>query len=280
MTMEVVVEARTLAPRTAPTRRWSSDTLPPLRPSYPIVLLRPPYDERDLRSALPDLASAAAQPGCLVGVQISRPSVDPAALRALVTDLSKRAACPVVLLLQMPPEDGVLVAARLAPMRFRAVAPLGSGMRGTLRDSLTDPSTLAQGVVDWLQLRSIRLNPNQADLIQTIFAAAPRHEDLTTLLDHHRIPQSSARFRLKKRGLPSPTRWFQLARAIHAALLLQARPDQSVASVARQLGFADHSALAHLLRRSLHVTATELRGTLGWEWLLERWLRSNRILAR
>ena len=153
-------------------------------------------------------------------------------------------------------------------------------MQAVLRDSLTDPSTLAQGVVDWLQLRSIRLNPNQADLIQSIFAAAPRHDDLTSLLDRHGIPQSSARFRLKKRGLPSPTRWFQLARAIHAALRLQARPDQSVASVARQLGFADHSAFAHLLRRSLHVTANQIRGTLGWEWLLEHWLRSNRILVR
>src|SRR5690606_31837757 len=167
-------------PRIAPTRRWSSDTLPPLRPSHPIVLLRPPYDERDLRSALPDLATTAAQPGSLVGVQISRASVDPGALRALVTDLSKLVACPVVMLLQMSPEDGVLTAARLAPMRFRAVAPLGPGMQAVLRDSLTDPSTVAQGLVDWLQLRSIRRNPNQADLIQTIFAAAPRHEDLTS----------------------------------------------------------------------------------------------------
>lgn len=278
--MEVVVEAQTLAPRTASTRRWSSDTLPPLRPRYPIVLLRPPYEERDLRSALPDLGTAAAQPGSVIGVQISRPSVDPGALRELVVDLSKRAACPVVVLLQMSAEDGVLMAARLAPLRFRAVAPLGPGMQAILRDSLTDASMLAQNVIEWLQLRSIRLNPRQVHLVETIFAAAPRHEDLTALLDHHRIPQSSARFRLKKRGLPSPTRWFQLARAIHAALRLQARPDLSVATVARQLGFADHSALAHLLRRSLHVTANEIRGTLGWEWLLERWLRSSRIPVR
>ena len=280
MTMEVVVEAQAFAPRTAPSRRWNSDTLPPLRPSHPIVVLRPPYEERDLRSAFPDLDTATAQAGTVVGVQVSRPCVDPGALRALVIDLSKRVACPVVMLLQMSPEDALAAAARLAPMRFRAVAPLGPGMQAILRDSLTDSSMLAQGVVDWLQLRSIRLNPNQADLVETIFAAAPRHEDLSTLLDRHRIPQSSARFRLKKRGLPSPARWFQLARALHAALRLQARPDLSVATVARQLGFADHSALAHLLRRSLHGTAHEIRGTLGWEWLLERWLRSNHILVR
>jgi hypothetical protein len=53
-----------------------------------------------------------------------------------------------------------------------------------------------------------------------------------------------------------------------------------VATVARRLRFADHSALAHLLRRSLGVTSQEIRGTLGWEWLLDRWLRSSRTLKR
>src|SRR5690606_41499352 len=79
----------------------SAPATPPLPPlplhdalpisSYPIVLLRPPYEGRDLRSALPDLGTAAAQPGSVVGVQLSRSPVDPGALRALVIDLSKRA---------------------------------------------------------------------------------------------------------------------------------------------------------------------------------------------
>jgi AraC-like DNA-binding protein len=186
----------------------------------------------------------------------------------------------VVVLLKMEPDDAVLTATRLAPLRLRAVVSLGPGMQAILRDVLTDPITLARDVVDWLQLRPIRLNPNQAHLLDRIFAAAPHHADLTTLLEHFRIPQSSARFRLRKRGLPSPNRWFQVARAIHAALRLQARPDQGVATIARQLGFADHSALAHLLRRSINVTANEVRGTLGWEWLLDRWLRSGQTLVR
>lgn len=274
------MQAQAPALRTPPIRRWNSVTLPPLRSNYPIVLLRPPYEERDIRSALPELDRAIEQPGILVGVQISQPSIDPGALRALVTDLSMRTACPIILLLQMSASDGILAAGRLAPMRFRAIAPIGPAMQSILRDSLTDPSMLAQDVVSWLQLRSIRLNPNQAHIIHAVFAAAPLHADLTSLLDHYRISQSSARFRLKKRGLPSPTRWFQLARSIHAALRLQARSDQSVTAIARELGFADHSALAHLLRRSLNITANEIRGTLGWEWLLDRWLKSNRILVR
>src|SRR5690606_16863514 len=84
----------------------------------------------------------------------------------------------------------------------------------------------------------------------------------------------------RKRGLPSPSRWFQVARALHAALRIQARPDASMTAIALEMGFADHSALAHLLRRCLGVQAGMIRGTLGWEWLLQRWCISQRILPR
>ena len=262
-------------------RRWIPDSAPRLRPSDPIVLLRPPYAEQDLRPALPDISAMTVIPGSIVGVQITRPVVDPVPLLALTRDLSRRRPdCPVGVFLAMEPEDVVLTATRLAPLRFRAVVSVGPAMESVLRDVLTDPSTLASDVVDWLEQRSIRLNPNQANLLERILAEAADHADLTTLLGHCVIPSSSARFRLRKRGLPSPTQWFQLARALHAALRLQARPDVPLATLARQLGFVDHSALAHLLRRTLGVTSNEIRGTLGWEWLLHRWFTSRRLLAR
>lgn len=103
-------------------RRWNADSAPRLRATYPIVLLRPPYEERDLRSALPDIGAATIPPGSIVGVQISRPQVDPGTLRALVHDLSQRRPdCPVVVFLQMEAEEAVLTATRLAPLNFRAV---------------------------------------------------------------------------------------------------------------------------------------------------------------
>lgn len=278
---EEPVDTQVLPGRAVPTRRWISDPAPALPSNYPVVLLRPPYEERDLRPALPDLGKAVVAPGSIVGVRVSRSQVDVDALRALVRDFAQRSpACPVVVLLQMPAEEEGLAAARLASLRCRAVVRVGPELPAVLRDVLTDPAPLGRDVVDWLRLRPIRLNPNQADLLDRIFTEAPAHSDLTTLLDRHRIPPSTARFRIRKRGLPSPNRWFQAARAIHAALRLQAWPELSIASVARQLRFADHSALAHLLRRSLGVTSHEIRGTLGWEWLLDRWLNSSRTLMR
>lgn len=149
------------------------------------------------------------------------------------------------------------------------------GASWPLREALTDPAALPQSVVDWLRLRSVRLSPNLADLIERLVAEAPKHPDAGRLLEACRIPQATARWRLRKRGLPAPSRWFQAARALHAALRLQARPEASTMEIARQIGFADHSALIHLFRRSFGMGATEIRCTLGWEWLLDRWFHSH-----
>jgi AraC-like DNA-binding protein len=248
---------------------------------YPVFLIRPPYEQEDRRPALPNLSGQQLPPGTVIAVEVSRPESASGAIASVVRDLSQRCpSCAVVVLLRMSGEDGLVTAARLAPARLRAVVPVGPAMSSILRDALTDPSLLPRDAVEWLRQRSIRLNANQADLIEKIFAFGPHHDDVTTLLDEVGIPSSSARFRLRKRGLPCPGRWFQLARSVHAALQLQARPDLSITRLACQLGFADHSALAHLLRRTLAVTSNEIRGTLGWEWLLDRWLRSSRILVR
>lgn len=261
--------------------RWLPIPAAPRPISYPILLLRPPYEPRDLRTALPDFRAAEEVPGTVIGVQVHRPDPDVGALQTLIRDLSQRvASCPVVVLLQVPPEEGLLVTARLAPLWLRAVVPQGPLMRPILRDALTDLGTLPRNVIAWLRLRSVRLNPHVVDLLECFFTDAPEHPDLSRLLEAHRIPQSTARFRLRKKGLPTPSQWFQLARAIHAALRLQAEPDAPMAAVAQQMGFADHSALAHLLRRSLGVRAREIRGTLGWEWLLHHWLVSRGVRVR
>jgi hypothetical protein len=219
--------------------------------------------------------------GTIVGVQVHRPEIDIAALQVLIREQSQRSPfCPVVVLLQLPPEEGLVVASRLAPLRLRAVVPQGPLMGSILRDALTDRATLPRDVIAWLRLRSVRLNSHVADLLERLFTDAPAHATVASLLQTHRIPESTARFRLRKKSLPPPSQWFQLARALHAALRLQAEPDASMVVVARQMNFADHSALAHLLRRSLGVRAREIRSTWGWEWLLHRWLVSRGVLMR
>jgi hypothetical protein len=53
---------------------------------------------------------------------------------------------------------------------------------------------------------------------------------------------------------------------------LQAQPETPLFRLALDLGYADHSAICQLLRRVFDLKPSEVRGTVGWEWMLERWL--------
>jgi hypothetical protein len=39
-----------------------------------------------------------------------------------------------------------------------------------------------------------------------------------------------------------------------------------------RLGYSDHSALSHQLRRLFGMRTEVIRRNLGWEWLLDAWL--------
>src|SRR5690606_20083178 len=107
---------------------------------------------------------------------------------------------------------------------------------------------------------------------------APRFTEVGQLLQSMGAAESSTRFRFRKKGLPAPSRWLQAARGLHAALRIQLEPEKSILAHACALGYADHSALCHQMKRMFGTTPAAVRGTLGWEWLLERWVR-NEVLA-
>jgi hypothetical protein len=59
---------------------------------------------------------------------------------------------------------------------------------------------------------------------------------------------------------------------VHAALWLQRTPSTPLLAVAMRLGYCDHSALSHQLRRLFGMRTGIIRRSLGWEWLLDAWL--------
>ena len=183
-----------------PNRRFRTpDRRPALATDYPVFLLRPPYEESGRRAALSILDGAQPPAGTVVALEVNRAPIASGDLRAAVNDLSLRwPDCPVVVLLRMPSDEALTTATRLAPARFRAVVPASPGMASILRDSLTDTAAFPRDVVEWLRFRSIRLNANQADLIESLFAYAPHHDDVSYLLAE----------------VPCPGRWFQVDRRL------------------------------------------------------------------
>jgi AraC-like DNA-binding protein len=216
-------------------------------------------------------------PGSVLALHITR-NIDWTTCSETVRGLRTRMpAVPVVFSLGPEITDGLFLASQAARVSVRAViagsAPLGE----SLRRPLTSSESLGPDVVEWLTLFGLRHSPTLSHLVSEIFTRAPHFTEMGSLLRSIGAADSSARFRFRKKGLPAPSRWLQAARGLHAALRIQTEPDKSILAHACALGYADHSALCHQMKRMFGTTPAAVRETLGWEWLLERWVRGEVI---
>jgi len=251
-----------------------------LRPSFPVLHLRPPYTPGATVVMVREVDPNKIVPGSVLALHVTSRNADWDRCSAAIEGLRRRLpSVPVVLSLGPDIRDGLFLAARASRASVRAVVPGDAPLGESLRRPLTSTETLGPDVVEWLALFGVRLTPTVADLVSRIFSDAPYHAEVGSLLRSIGAAESSTRFRFRKKGLPAPSRWLQAARGIHAALRIQLDPGKSILSHACALGYADHSALCHQMKRMFGTTPAAVRETLGWEWLLERWVRSH-VLGR
>lgn len=248
--------------------------------NYATFLMHPPYARLEFHSSWDSLEKQHLQPGTVAGVRLGF-GADWTSLQPAIRQLRLRLpAAAVTLVLPAGSGGDLLLSARASRGGVRAVLLEEQPLRENLCRALTCPDSVADDVVEWLTLRRLRLSPMVASLLREIFTHAPTAPDLTTLLCRVGMAESSARFRLNKRLLPTPSRWFQAARALHCVLRVQANPSASLLRIAHEFGYTDHSALSQLVFRAFGVRPGAVRGTLGWEWLMYRWLRAVPDSAR
>lgn len=249
-------------------------------PIYPILHLKPPYTPSATTVMVREVDSAKMVPGSVLAVHITTRSIDWISCTETVNGLRRQMpAVPIVLSLGPEINDGLYIASQAGRASVRAVVAGSAPLGESLRRPLTSISSLGPDVVEWLSLFGLRLSPTVSFLISQIFTDAPRHTEVGSLLKGIGAAESSTRFRFRKKSLPAPSRWLQAARAIHAALRIQLEPQKSILAHACALGYADHSALCHQMKRAFGTTPAAVRATLGWEWLLERWVRAEVLSA-
>lgn len=245
---------------------------------HPLYCAFPPYErERLITSGIPrELPTGAVLILDVAPVPRDTTGLDDALRRVRASTPST----PVVLRTAADIDDLLRLATLGVTLPTQGVILRGQALPGALRGQLTRPRNLPEEVTSWLAMKGVRMAPALTDLIRQIFARATRHSEISSLCREIGAVESSARFRCSKKRLPPPSRWLQAARALHACLRLQAHPDRALLPLALELGYADHSALSHQLRRTFQVRPGEVRRTLGWEWLLDRWFDRARERSR
>jgi AraC-like DNA-binding protein len=239
-----------------------------------IFSLAPPYEQFTAVADLVALRSNDLPDGSLLALGLSAPREEWPAITALVPRLRGRhPAAPVALRLERraSPEDLDWVR-RAGALQVRAVLFEGEPLRARLQRTLTDSTDLPEQVEQWLGVRLPALSPGVVQLIGEIFRLAPLHHELGDLLTRLGRAERTMRTWFLQAGVPGPGKWLGAAHAIRAALRLQADPKVPLLTVAVECGYSDHSSLSRQSLRLFGVRPGAIRPTLGWEWLLDRWL--------
>jgi len=236
----------------------------------PVVFqLAPPYDRFEV---VPDPAALTPddlREAALLAVGLASPHDPSADVAALVRELRARfPAAPVVLRLGQPADEG-----ELDWLGVRAVVLDGESPRQRLRVTLTDATALPEQIEQWLRLRLPGLPPAVRRLIDEIVRLSPGFGEVGPLLASIGHAERTARTWFRHAGAPGPGKWLAAAHAVRAALRMQAEEGAPLLTLAVECGYSDHSSLSRQSLRLFGVRPGTIRRTLGWEWLLDRWLR-------
>ena len=134
------------------------------------------------------------------------------------------------------------------------------------------PEDLSASVTEYLAWRGIRVDRDTVHLIRRTIDMSTDLRSISALSRSMYLSRRALGRRFLSRGLPVPSHWLQFGRLLRVAIKLQ-NSDDSIFSVAYEFGYPDGFAVSNQMDRVMGVRPREAREQLGWEWLMESWLR-------
>ena len=182
---------------------------------------------------------------------------------------------PLIVLL--PPPAQIRSVLELLPL-VRNLSPrmiLPHGLVDTpyrLRQILASPPrAIPATVTDYLVRRGLLRTKRAAREFQRIVELAPETRSISALSRRMYTSRRTLGRHLISTGMPVPSHCLHFARLFHVALQLQ-NDDAAVFRIASRLGYADGFTMSNQMKRLIGYRPSEVRGLLGWEWVVEAWL--------
>jgi AraC-like DNA-binding protein len=133
------------------------------------------------------------------------------------------------------------------------------------------PQRLPEALTDYLIRRRLFASPEAALRIRRIFDHAQTVTSVAALARRLHMSRRTLGRQLTADGLPAPSHWLQFARLLRLALHIST-DRQPLLRLATRAGYPDGFTMSNQMKRMLGCRPSELRGVLGWEWLVESWL--------
>ena len=138
----------------------------------------------------------------------------------------------------------------------------------------TPPADLGGEVTDYLRWRGLGVDRDTAHVIRRIIDLSAELRSVSAVSRGMSLSRRALGRRLMSRGLPVPSHWLQVGRLLRVAIKLQ-NGDATVSSIAFDLGYPDGFSVSNQMERLIGYRPSEVRVRLGWEWILEAWLRKE-----
>lgn len=133
------------------------------------------------------------------------------------------------------------------------------------------PQPLPKALTDYLIRRGLLETTRAREEVHTILELSPVVTSVSKLVKRLFSSRRTLGRHFSMRGLPAPSHWLQFGRLMHVAIRLQS--DSSAAfRVALRAGYPDGFTMSNQMRRLLDCRPSEVRCTVGWEWLVEAWI--------
>lgn len=158
----------------------------------------------------------------------------------------------------------------LAPRAILPSGPVSSPAR--VRTVLTAPPyPLAKAVTDYLIRRGLLETERIQSEVKSILELSPVVSSVSQLVKRLFSSRRTLGRHFSMQGLPAPSHWLQFGRLMHVAVRLQS--DSSAAfRIALRAGYPDGFTMSNQMKRLMNCRPTEVRRTVGWEWLVEAWI--------
>lgn len=138
----------------------------------------------------------------------------------------------------------------------------------------TPPRSLAEAVIRYLRRRGILQSEIVEHEVRRIFDLASETTSVSRLARRMYTSRRTLGRHFAAARLPVPSHWLQFARLLHVAVQLQ-NDSAAIFRIATRSGYPDGFTMSNQMKRLIGHRPTEVRECLGWEWIVEAWLRQE-----
>lgn len=136
------------------------------------------------------------------------------------------------------------------------------------------PGDLPGEVMDYITWRGVAVDQETRRLIRKTIELSAELKTVSGLSRSLYLSRRALGRRFMKRGLPVPSHWLHFARILRASIELQ-NTNRSLFQVACSFGYPDGFSLSNQMKRLAGIRPSRARECLGWEWIVEAWLRTE-----